>query len=160
MGSHIQEYLAGLGAEREERLARWTRGIQNELEKENALRLFPAELAALLGGMELVLGSDPIIRGQLKQGSKAPATTDMRQSAECRDTSPASETPWNSRTFERHFVLDSKPKHAFRWGRDGCGCRRQRRGECLLLLGAGWNLTGGLDGPCQSIRGSNKEGAL
>ena len=43
IGPHVQEYAAGLDAEWEERLTRWTLGVQKALEEGTTLRPFPGE---------------------------------------------------------------------------------------------------------------------
>ena len=47
---HVQELLAGLDSEREERLTRWTLGVRNALEAGDALPPFPTETANTSGG--------------------------------------------------------------------------------------------------------------
>ena len=64
IGPHVQEYLAGLDAEREERLTRWTLGVQNALEDSTALPPVPGEAAPLPRRMEPAPERDSMMRGR------------------------------------------------------------------------------------------------
>ena len=55
---HVQEFLAGLDSEWEERLTRWTLGVRNALEAGDALPLFPTAAENTSGGTSPVLGAD------------------------------------------------------------------------------------------------------
>lgn len=89
IGSHVQEYLAGLDAAWEEHLTMRTRGVKNALERGNALSFFPIEGAAPPDEMETVLGRAPATKGRLEQGSAAPDATASRQNEGGRFALPA-----------------------------------------------------------------------
>ena len=63
LGHRAQEYLAGLDAQWEERLTRWTRGVQGALEEGIAPPLFSVQAAPSLRGTESTIESDPMLRG-------------------------------------------------------------------------------------------------
>ena len=58
MVPHVQEFLAGIDSEWEERLTRWTLGVRNALEAGDALPLFPTAAENTSGGTSPVLGAD------------------------------------------------------------------------------------------------------
>ena len=65
IGPHLQECLAGLDAEWEERLTRWTLGLQDALGGGIAPPPFPLQAAPSLKGTESTIESDPMLRRQL-----------------------------------------------------------------------------------------------
>ena len=82
---HVQEYLEGLDATREERLTRWTLGVQDALQGAT-LPHFPVEVAASPRRTEMMLESDQTMREQIEQ---APGGTESNQNAGSKDTTPA-----------------------------------------------------------------------
>ena len=58
IGPDVQQYLASLDAEWEERLTRWILGVQNAPKEGVTLSLFPVGVAASPRGTGLVLASD------------------------------------------------------------------------------------------------------
>ena len=87
-GPHVQEYLAGLDAEREEHLTRWTLGVQNALEEGTVLSPFVVAVPSPRG-TEPALERDPMMRGQLEQERAVLGITESHQNAGSRDTTPA-----------------------------------------------------------------------
>ena len=73
---HVQEYLAGLDAEWEERLTRWTLGVQDALEEGIAPPPFPVQAAPSPRGTKSEIESDPMLRGQLEQEHEAPGSSE------------------------------------------------------------------------------------
>ena len=68
VGSYLHEYLASLDAECEERLTRWTLGVQSALERDDALPLFSPVVIATPEGTDSALESNLSERGQLEPG--------------------------------------------------------------------------------------------
>ena len=62
IGPHVQDYLAGVDTEWEERLPRWTLGVQSVLEAGDAMPPFPTAVAVTSEG------TDPSLRTTGQQG--------------------------------------------------------------------------------------------
>ena len=86
MGPHVQEYLAGLDTDWEERLTRWTRAVQNALAEGTALPPSPREAGPSSRRMEPALDRDPMMREQMKKEGAVPGITESHQNARSRDT--------------------------------------------------------------------------
>ena len=85
---HVQQYLIGLDAEREERLTRWTLGVQCALETDDALPPFSTAMAATPGRTDRMLENDPLHTGPAEQGGAARSAADRRHTAGSRGASP------------------------------------------------------------------------
>ena len=86
IGSHVQEYLAGLDAELGERLIRWTRDVQAALELSDALPPFPTVVATTPEGTDPALENDRLARGLFGQGDAAALDSrESRQTTGARD---------------------------------------------------------------------------
>ena len=79
IGPQVQEFLAGLHAEWEERLTRWTLGVRNALEADNTLPPFPTAAVATSGESDPVLEDAPVITGQEDLGDTAGGFIENRQ---------------------------------------------------------------------------------
>ena len=86
IGPHVQEFLAGLQVEWEERLTRWTLGVRHALEVGDALPPFPTATADTLGAVSPGLEGEPLILGRSGQGGTAGGAIENRQTTENRDT--------------------------------------------------------------------------
>ena len=73
IGPHVQEYLVGLDADWEERLTRWTLGVQNALEEGFALPPFPVNAVPAPRGSEPALERDLSRRGSWGKKSQLQA---------------------------------------------------------------------------------------
>ena len=85
IGGQVQEFLAGLHAEWEERLTRWTLVVRNTLEAGDALPPFPTAAVATSGDADPALAGEPVIRGQEDQGDTAGGSVENRQAEGNRD---------------------------------------------------------------------------
>ena len=97
IGPHVQEYLAVLDAEWEERLTRGTPGVKTTLEEGTVPPPFRKEAAPSSKGMEPALERDSVMRGQLEQEHAVPGTTESHQNAGSRGTTQE-EQPETPRT--------------------------------------------------------------
>ena len=64
IGPHVQEFLAGLHAEWEDRPTRWTLGVRNALEAGDVLPPFPTAVTDTPGGAGPALENEPLVRGR------------------------------------------------------------------------------------------------
>ena len=118
IGPQVQECLAGLDAEWEELLTRWTLGVQNALEEGFTPSPFPVEAAPSPRGSEPVLERDHMRRGQLEQTTAAPDTTESHQNVGNRDTTSA-EQPGTARA--RSEAASKTPRETVPSNRRGWG---------------------------------------
>ena len=81
IGPHVQEYLAGLDAQCEGRLIRWTLGVQSALEASDTLPLFSMAKAATPERTNRTLESDPLHTGPGEQGGAARSAAERRRTA-------------------------------------------------------------------------------
>jgi len=88
IGPHVQEYLVGLDAECEERLARWTLGVQRALETGDALPPFLAAVATTSERTDRAPESDQLQMGPGGQGGDTRSEVERRQNVGNRGASP------------------------------------------------------------------------
>ena len=126
---HVQEFLAGLDSEWEERLTRWTLGVRNALEAGDALPLFPTVAAKTSRGAGPVLGGRPSVREQNDQGDTARETTKGRQNAGNRDSTSAGQVVTPRTAPIAPTATPAAAKSTPRCGGRGKPAARGRRGR-------------------------------
>ena len=82
---HVQEFLAGLHVEWEERLTRWTGGVRQALEAGDALPPFPTATADTLEAVGPGLEGEPLIMGRNGQGGTVGGAIENCQTTDNRD---------------------------------------------------------------------------
>ena len=85
---HVQQYLVGFDAECEERLTRWTLGVQSALEAGDALPPFSTAMPATPDKSDRTLEKDPLHTGPAEQGGTARSATERCHTAGSRGASP------------------------------------------------------------------------
>ena len=79
IGRYLQEFLAGIHVEWQERLTRRTLGVRHVLEAGDTLPPFPTATADTLGAMGPGLGGEPLKMGRNGQGGTAGGAMENRQ---------------------------------------------------------------------------------
>ena len=127
---HVQEYLAGLDAEWEERLTRWTLGVRSALEVADALPPFPTAVAATPEGMDPALENGRLARGQLEQAGSALGPTGRRETTEDGDAAPRGALCIYCRRALHNFGGDSEVGHS--WSTITCDHGEFVHAACML----------------------------
>ena len=122
IGPHVQEYLAGLDTEWEERPTRCTLGVQDALEEGIAPPPFPVQAAPPPRGTESTIENEPRLKRQLEQEHEAPGSSENPQDEGSGNTMPE-EQPGTPRARSEAASTTPEVTVPSNWGGEGGGTR-------------------------------------